>query len=47
MTTTYVDNTGTTRTVQTTRNPDESIADWAARHAEDIVAMMEQYPPQD
>ena len=45
MTTTYVDNTGTTRTVTTTRNPGETIQSWADRHAQDIVEMMDQYPP--
>lgn len=45
MTTTYVDSTGVTRSVTTTRNANETIREWADRHADDVVAMMEQYPP--
>ena len=45
MTTTYVDDGGTTRTVTTTRISTETVDEWIERHGAAVKEKMEQYPP--
>ena len=47
MTTSYVDTTGQTRTVITSRKPGEDEAAFRQRHFDAVTAMQEQYPPQE